>query len=1108
MKRSGNTRPYLSWCMIVRNCEEKLPGALEKCLQSLRARTPDAEIVIVDTMSSDRFTPENAPLPLSVSKEPRTHIIAKKYADVFEVYAGPRGDWTEEMLAFDDAAAARNRSFALAHGEILGWIDSDDELLGPEDTIKLLKMNGKFDMPEGSDMTPVSLEDVIHKAFDDNKATEVYCPYLFCKDDQGRAKMWQERERFVKNDGKYCWKSPAHEVLVPVSPNFPVRRMFFPELLFVHNKKWTDTDLAFSTKRHFDIMVKGFDDGSDRNSRTALYLGVQASELAPQRQDEFIQASYDLSGPPTDRYRALQMLARRSADKGFILDAYEQVAAAISIRPDLPEAYLTGAEIASAGDDWARAGQWGDEASQRPVTAECAIVSPRAVAFEAPCHAAYFYLRAARQLCGIASNESWDMARAFYAKACEVIDRTLQKMSKDDPDIRELVCLKFAHDNERDACKHAIALRDLAVFHLRNDEPLRVAPIIDAMPWQFRHSSMVAALRDEVDHVLNHKGTSYDEFYKDDNVTGAIATANPDAPTQQQLLRIQWAIVQATQLAAKLKRPLKVLEVGCFDGNVGIPVMRHLPEGSSYLGVEIQPDAIARFKARLDERAAIRDRYKWEFVEGSDETLATKCDFGTFDLILLYEVIEHVPNTRETLRRLLTRLSPSGLLLVSTPCGAFDRGFPPGTTAYGTPRDSRGHLRAMTARDLFTDIEAAAFGARVVDMKSFQPNPGGVGAELVASARWDGFVYHRGGGKDVKFLVQAALWDWNASHVINTGIGASEETIVYLSRLLADSRKVQVYGPVPTDRFVLDEETRDGVSYWSHAHLREGLRDGTVVVSRSPSWGAEMLKQAKHSGRKILWLQDATYPDLSDEIASKYDKIVVLSQWHKNAMHDRHGVSYDRMIDIPNFLLADQFTSGKVERRPHHFVYAASPDRGLIFLLQMWPRILEAWPDATLDIFYGWTGVIKLGLGQPQWRPMYRATREEYEKLRWQKGVCDRGRVNHAQIAYEMRSAGYWAYPSLFEETGCLNAIKARAAGCTVVAHPLAALAETAACPTAKMIPQWDVKNGEAFENYAERFVGAVIDTQLTDTEREAQAAEAIEKYRLENVAKKWEEIL
>ena len=40
--------------------------------------------------------------------------------------------------------------------------------------------------------------------------------------------------------------------------------------------------------------------------------------------------------------------------------------------------------------------------------------------------------------------------------------------------------------------------------------------------------------------------------------------------------------------------------------------------------------------------------------------------------------------------------------------------------------------------------------------------------------------------------------------------------------------------------------------------------------------------------------------------------------------------------------------------RHHKLIYASSYDRGLQHLLKIWPEVVKKYPDATLDVFYGW----------------------------------------------------------------------------------------------------------------------------------------------------------
>lgn len=119
--------------------------------------------------------------------------------------------------------------------------------------------------------------------------------------------------------------------------------------------------------------------------------------------------------------------------------------------------------------------------------------------------------------------------------------------------------------------------------------------------------------------------------------------------------------------------------------------------------------------------------------------------------------------------------------------------------------------------------------------------------------------------------------------------------------------------------------------------------------------------------------------------------------------------------------------------------YYSSYDRGLECLLDMWPKIKERVPEATLDIYYGWNQFDKFHAKDPQ-------------KMKWkwqmirkmnQDGVKEHGRVNHTDLAKAMKEIQVWAYPTEFTEIHCITALKAQEAGCIPVTTNVGALKET-----------------------------------------------------------------
>lgn len=1081
-----NPQPFLSWCLIARNAA----ATIEVTLRSLRERTPDAEIVVVDTMSSDD-----------------TVEIARRFTDRVEQYRGPRGDWDEHMLAFDDAAAARNRSFELAHGRWLAWIDADDRLPGPEEAEKLLKENGRWhpgqvtELPGRPPTEPLSLEQAL-AAIETHRpdAACIWAPYLYRRNADGTAAEWQERERFVKNNGSHHWVGKGHEVLVAKNGEARGPLYTLSSLLFVHEKVWKETDFAHSVVRHYNALIPEYENGR-RDARTCLYLENFSRIVCPQRRGEFLQAAYESSYTRLDRCRTLIRAGDYAAENGFFLDAIESYVAAMAIRPDLPDPLVAGAAAMERAEDWRRAAEWYEKAIELPLNVKESLVNPRDLLIGYPVRAAECWRRL-----GIAARRArnGELARAAADHRASLLGRATdsEAIGPDEPVVKAML----AHArNDQGACEAMDQITQLWHYLTRNEENEKAAYLLRCAPHTLEDHPTLRDLNAQAKKVRNHlkNPDAYEAFYNSREAGAEFPEGlfTPGAPLiPRTAFLCDWI---EKELAVDPTKHLRILEVGCFDGVVGIQALRRF-DRVHYVGLDAMKEALDRFADRA-EKEKLADRLTLQqglFLQGDLST-------WRFDAIVFYEVIEHVPHPALSLLSLANRLRLGGRIFLSTPWGSCDRGSPPNPEK----RDPRGHVRAMTARELF-DMAALA-SLRVEEQGGSNAL---AGATLHLRARVADSIF-----PPVSFYVDSALWGWNATKVIETGMGASEETIVYLAKRLAENRLVNVYGPVPEEPPCLAEEVRDGVGYWTrekvgrvHDQRLLDRKPGTLVVSRAPSAGRCIDPEKKLD--KVLWLQDSVYPDLNDETASDYRKIVTVSDWHRRLMGLAAPKEAHRIVSIPNFLLEEHFRKeGRPERERFHFVYASSPDRGLTRLLKLWPRVLDRWPDATLDIFYGWEGCMKLGAeDNPGWMRHYRKARTEFMALRWQRGVTDRGRVNHELLAREFQRAAVWAYPTSFAETGCLTAAKARAAGCVPVTTEYAGLAETAACPQTRFVAMPGVDRledptgePEAFESYAKAFlesVAAAIET--SETERQRMSEEATEKYGLETMMKRWTEVL
>jgi len=192
-------------------------------------------------------------------------------------------------------------------------------------------------------------------------------------------------------------------------------------------------------------------------------------------------------------------------------------------------------------------------------------------------------------------------------------------------------------------------------------------------------------------------------------------------------------------------------------------------------------------------------------------------------------------------------------------------------------------------------------------------------------------------------------------------------------------------------------------------------------------------------------------------------------------------------------------------KKPFSVGYFSSYDRGLECLLDMWPKIREQVPEATLDIYYGWNTF-----------DQYHAKNPERMKWKWnmirkmnQDGVTEHGRVNHIELAKAMKEIQVWAYPTEFTEIHCITALKAQEAGCFPVTTGVGALNETV---------QTGIKLNHTLDIYSNKeaqaaFVSAVVDALKENTDNGWVAEFKLAKKEVPNrywtdVAKKWDEVL
>lgn len=329
---------------------------------------------------------------------------------------------------------------------------------------------------------------------------------------------------------------------------------------------------------------------------------------------------------------------------------------------------------------------------------------------------------------------------------------------------------------------------------------------------------------------------------------------------------------------------------------------------------------------------------------------------------------------------------------------------------------------------------------------------------------------------------------------VETGIGGSEEMAVYLMRELAKlGHTVNVWNHCSDD-----EGVYDGVTYKNYDEFDVKETD-VLVVWRSPQlYMSHKLNEVK--GKKYLWLHD-TMPQLDVlPYLFAFDKIFVLSQWHKNyytaltppEVRDRYFVTRNA-VDPAQF-------EQEVERDPYTIVYGSLYNRGLMELLSIWPQVISEVPEAKLRIFYGWQTLEKImGLEQ------FKKFKDQIEFDMQQDGITHLGRISHKDVAKEMLGAGIWAYPCIqFDEVSCITAMKAQIAGAVPVVTPKAALNETVKYGS-KILTGRDT--GHALEKFKNELIRLLKNHKAQESIRKVMMKNAPKQWAFDELAKQWEEV-
>jgi glycosyltransferase involved in cell wall biosynthesis/SAM-dependent methyltransferase len=636
--------------------------------------------------------------------------------------------------------------------------------------------------------------------------------------------------------------------------------------------------------------------------------------------------------------------------------------------------------------------------------------------------------------------------------------------------------------------------------YMLHDEIQSAIKLLENAPYRIRHTDFVENLLRKSRRFIEWTNTedTYDVGNSAIEADGSIMK-HEMVPLPHPL----WgaALMRYTWIRDRMHDKSKpILDFGCIDGEM---TNRWGLEGYKVTGLDICSNSVEIANAKADEFKTGVTHIRTFFKDAPTKLRGRK--FGYLTCADAYEHIgDRVNDLLKPARELVT---DDGKMLLVTPHGAWMRGQ---FVSYAHPwcwadqknehwlyDENRGHLIAPTVWSVTDEFQQAGWYVKNCSVfNQWQPevtDQSNVCVEALPHKPGDGNL-------DIVVYLGPGVETWTPNSVNLTGIGGSEMAAIQMTKRLAEKgHRVRVFSSCGQH----GEGIYDGVEYYISEKYHDIKCDVLIVSRYAPALDENYRINAKV---RLLWTHDVYPKGFSRTQALRADKILVLSQWHKqNVMKTCSFVHENQLYVTRNGIDLSRFEQD-IPRNTQKAVYSSSPDRGLPALLRAWPKIRERVPTAELHVFYGfenWEFAARASNDKDQLQ-LINELKDEMKRLE-SMGVHYRGRMPQQDLAREFKSAGAWLYPTWFTETSCITAMEAQAAGLRIVTSPIAALTETIGPRGTMIAGDWLSPDYQAkFVDEAVKALSAPVD----DPKRCQVENYAFKNFSWDGVAEEWDAMM
>ena len=266
----------------------------------------------------------------------------------------------------------------------------------------------------------------------------------------------------------------------------------------------------------------------------------------------------------------------------------------------------------------------------------------------------------------------------------------------------------------------------------------------------------------------------------------------------------------------------------------------------------------------------------------------------------------------------------------------------------------------------------------------------------------------------ILFVVGYQKEKWNTGTWYNKGLGGSEYSVMKLAEVMSNKHDVTICGDVITSISFANPNLK----YCEYDKLESNSHYDVVIATNYIHYLIELESRNITFDKSYFWLHNFDfYPwwngitlenDGLDYLkSSKIDNFICVSEYQANILEKKYPQMRGRIRVIENAISTHDFLMNSVGKIPNRFIYTSSAERGLSNLLEIWPRIKQTIPDATLVV-----------ATPPYALDIYDSYKSELE------GVEYVGSLGKIDLYNLINSAEYWLYPSQYDETYCITALE------------------------------------------------------------------------------------